>query len=203
MGITSLGARPGSPGDPTRNPKVQRFLDFYRSCSLFVQSVSSQLATGNGKDVQETASNNNVIVKRRRWATFCSAEWPTFNVGWPAGGTLDAATIHRVEEIVSRPCSGHPDQVPYIVTWRGLIDREGGPLPWVKPFLPPQQVPGTQVLATRPKSSQAGQEMERRPTAVFQGGPLKQNSFHLPILPSPGPSYSAYGGSPGASAVES
>lgn len=48
--------------------------------------------------------------------------WPTFNVGWCPEGTFDLAIIGAVEEIVFRPWLGHPNQVPYKVIWRDLVE---------------------------------------------------------------------------------
>ena len=72
-------------------------------------------------DVQRIASNQSVDVKKRRWVTFCSAEWPTFNVGWPQDGTFNLDIILQVKSKVFSPGPhGHPDQVPYIVIWEAL-----------------------------------------------------------------------------------
>lgn len=72
-------------------------------------------------DVQRIASNQSVDVRKRRWITFCSAEWPTFNVGWPQDGTFNLSIISQVKSRVFCPGPhGHPDQVPYIVTWEAL-----------------------------------------------------------------------------------
>jgi hypothetical protein len=69
------------------------------------------------KDVQRIASNQSVDVKKRRWVTFCSAEWPTFGVGWPQDGTFNLDIILQVKSKVFSPGPhGHPDQVPYTVT---------------------------------------------------------------------------------------
>ena len=42
---------------------------------------------------------------------FCELEWPTFNVGWPPEGTLDAQIVQQVWLIVTGN-PGHPDQFP-------------------------------------------------------------------------------------------
>jgi hypothetical protein len=57
-----------------------------------------------------------VWMKLAKLQTFCELEWPTFNVGWPTGGTLDLATIARVRDILIGDL-GHPDQFPYIDSW--------------------------------------------------------------------------------------
>lgn len=90
-------------------------------------------------DVQRIASNQSVDVRKRRWITFCSAEWPTFNVGWPQDGTFNLSIISQVKSRVFCPGPhGHPDQVPYIVTWEALAYD---PPPWVKPFVSPKLPP--------------------------------------------------------------
>ena len=79
---------------------------------------------------------------------FCSAEWSSFNVGWPPEGTFDVSTVRRVWEIIFRPQSGHPDQVPYILVWEDLIVS---PTPWIQPFSPPQAAAATEVLVAEEK----------------------------------------------------
>nr|AAA46509.1 gag protein [Murine leukemia virus] len=98
------------------------------------------------RDVQCIASNQSVDVKRRRWVTFCSVEWPSFDVGWPLDGTFNLDIILQVKSKVFCPGPhGHPDQVPYIVTWEALAYH---PPPWVKPFVSPKPFP----LSTLPFS---------------------------------------------------
>lgn len=72
-----------------------------------------------------------VEVKKNKLITFCSAEWPTLNVGWPSEGTFDLETVHRVRDII-RPWIGHPDQVPYIIIWENTVLP---PLSFGKTFL--------------------------------------------------------------------
>ncbi|XP_047393690.1 uncharacterized protein LOC124974542 isoform X2 [Sciurus carolinensis] len=62
-------------------------------------------------------------------------EWPTLNVGWPPEGTFDLIIVKDTEDIIVKPRTGHPNQVPYIVVWWNLIEN---PPPWLKPFLPQQ-----------------------------------------------------------------
>jgi hypothetical protein len=50
-------------------------------------------------------------MKLAKLQTFCDVEWPTFNVGWPAEGTLDLATIAPVRDIIIGD-PGHPNQFP-------------------------------------------------------------------------------------------
>ena len=79
---------------------------------------------------------------------FCSAEWTSFNVGWPPEGTFDLRTVRRVREIILRPRSRHPDQVPYILVWEDLIVSL---TPWIQPFLPPQAAAATEILVAEEK----------------------------------------------------
>ncbi|KAL6052886.1 hypothetical protein STEG23_003409 [Scotinomys teguina] len=65
----------------------------------------------------------------------CCVEWRTFGIHCSLEGTFDAGLIGAMEDIVFRPQNGHPDQIPYIVTWQCLIED----LPsWAKTFLPQQ-----------------------------------------------------------------
>uniref|UniRef100_A0A8C6CPV9 Gag polyprotein n=1 Tax=Moschus moschiferus TaxID=68415 RepID=A0A8C6CPV9_MOSMO len=91
------------------------------------------------RDVQTIAHNQSVDVRRKKWTTFCSSEWPSFNVGWPQEGTFNLDIISQVKARVMDPGPhGHPDQVAYIVTWETLACN---PPPWVKPFATPQVPP--------------------------------------------------------------
>ena len=54
------------------------------------------LITDHFKEVKMHAHDLSVEVKKNKLITFCSAEWPTFNVGWPSEGTFDLETVHRV-----------------------------------------------------------------------------------------------------------
>nr|XP_045011485.1 uncharacterized protein LOC123462302 [Jaculus jaculus] len=103
------------------------------------------LTLDHWKDVQKITSNQSVDVKKEKWQTFCSAEWPTFNVGWPRDGTFNLSTILQVKaKVFDRGPHGHPDQVPYIVTWESLtVDLP----PWVIPFIPPQPTPPLPIPA--------------------------------------------------------
>lgn len=61
---------------------------------------------------------------------FCSGKWPTFSVGWPRDGTFNLDIISQVKAKVMDPGPhGHPDQVPYIVTWEYLALY---PPAWIK-----------------------------------------------------------------------
>ncbi|XP_038176240.1 LOW QUALITY PROTEIN: uncharacterized protein LOC119808022 [Arvicola amphibius] len=108
------------------------------------------------RDVQDFANNQSVEVRKRRWVTFCSSEWPTFNVGWPRDGTFDLNIISQVKSKMMDPGPhGHPDQVAYIVTWEAMAYD---PPPWAKPFVPPKPLlpPSAPTLPPPVSSSPAG-----------------------------------------------
>ncbi|GAB1289453.1 hypothetical protein APTSU1_000468300 [Apodemus speciosus] len=84
------------------------------------------------------AHNLSVEVRKGKWQTFCTSEWPTF-----------------VKKIVFQESGGHPDQVPYIVTWQDLVQS---PPPW----MPPVAAPSAKIaVASSPPHSGGA----RRPTA--------------------------------------
>ena len=99
------------------------------------QSVSTPLSLTleHWKEVQVRAHNQSVEVRKGPWQTFCASEWPTFGVGWPPEGAFDLSLIAAVRRIVFQEEGGHPDQIPYIVTWQNLVQF---PPPWVKPWTP-------------------------------------------------------------------
>ncbi|XP_062051521.1 coiled-coil domain-containing protein 86-like [Lepus europaeus] len=91
------------------------------------------LTLGHWKEVQNRAHKQSIDVKNKKWVTFCSSEWPTFEVGWPRDGTFNANIISQVKARVFQPgAHGHPDQVPYITMWEDLSQD---PPSWVKPFV--------------------------------------------------------------------
>jgi hypothetical protein len=54
-----------------------------------------------------------VKMKPAKFLLFCELEWPAFNTGWPAEGTLYLAIIACIRNIiVGDPV--HPDQFLYI-----------------------------------------------------------------------------------------
>jgi hypothetical protein len=60
-------------------------------------------------------------MSERFWRTFCSTEWPAFDVGWPPEGTLDLIVISAVKHVVmQRRAGSQPDQVLYILIWENL-----------------------------------------------------------------------------------
>jgi hypothetical protein len=72
-------------------------------------------------------------IKKGKFNTLCSVEWPTFNVGWPPQGTFSLDTIKKVQDIINRPgLHSHPDQYPYILMWQTLVED---PPSWLQPFI--------------------------------------------------------------------
>lgn len=134
------------------------------------QSITTPLTLTlqHWKDVQNIANDQSVEVKKKKWVTFCTAEWPTFNVGWPQDGTFDLHIIFQVKAKVMDPGPhGHPDQVPYIVTWQNLASN---PPSWVRPFLssrnvssPPSLPPP--LLPSSPPTSSLYPTLVKRPLA--------------------------------------
>ena len=80
------------------------------------------LTLGHWKEVKDRANNLSVEVKRKKWQALCSYEWPTLDVGWPQDGTFNIDCILQVKERVFYVGPhGHPDQVPYVITWESLV----------------------------------------------------------------------------------
>ncbi|XP_027240241.1 uncharacterized protein LOC107976979, partial [Cricetulus griseus] len=73
---------------------------------------------------------------QKKCQTLCNSECPTFNVGWPRDGSFNLEIILQIKEMVfnSRP-HGHPDQIPYIITWEDLARN---PPPWAALSLSPR-----------------------------------------------------------------
>ncbi|XP_044090450.1 bromodomain-containing protein 4-like [Neovison vison] len=138
--------------------------------TLFVLEIMGQTVTtplsltlSHWSDVRDRANNQSVEIRKKKWVTLCSSEWPTFNVGWPRDGTFNLDIISQVEAKVFSPGPhGHPDQVPYIVTWRALVSD---PPLWVQPF----------VLLPKPCSS---------PITPTAPPPLKEQLSHPQTTPS-------------------
>uniref|UniRef100_A0A8C3XDW3 Gag polyprotein n=1 Tax=Catagonus wagneri TaxID=51154 RepID=A0A8C3XDW3_9CETA len=99
------------------------------------QSVTTPLSLTlqHWKDVRNTASNQSVDIRKKKWIALCSSEWPTFDVGWPQEGAFNLNIILQVKaKIINPGPRDHSDQVAYIVTWEALVND---PPPWVKPFI--------------------------------------------------------------------
>ncbi|XP_058387550.1 uncharacterized protein LOC131398241 [Diceros bicornis minor] len=145
-------------------------------------------------EVRARAHELSVEIKKGRWQTFCTSEWPSLNVGWPPEGTFNLTVILAVRAIVfqERPGS-HPDQRPYITVWQDLVQN---PLPWVKPWVKAEKL-SPRVLAlqdaeTRQKSKStrtAESETPSAPPGVYPEiePPPEWPPFSPPPYPSPAP----------------
>ena len=111
------------------------------------ESTPLSLMTDHFSDVRARAHNLSFLVKKSKLITFCSAEWPDFQVGWPPEGTFQPSIIQAVKEKIMAPDpGGHPDQVLYVMVWQDLVEN----LPkWLKPLV--HRLPSSsnsQVLVT-------------------------------------------------------
>ena len=80
------------------------------------ESIPLSLKTDHFLDVRASAHNLSLIIKKSKLITFCSAEWPAFQVGWPPEGTFQPSIIQAVKEKIMAPDPwGHLDQVPYVM----------------------------------------------------------------------------------------
>ena len=146
------------------------------------QSTSTPLSlmTDHFSDFKSRAQNLSLLVKKSKLVTFCSAEWPTFDVRWPQEGTFNPQIIQAVKERVLTPSpAGHPDQTPYILVWQDLVRN---PPEWLKPFVlapskppePPRPSSPTptslnpQVLVMKASEEKEEKQDEKRPKPVFQ-----------------------------------
>ncbi|XP_044913634.1 proline-rich receptor-like protein kinase PERK2, partial [Felis catus] len=133
-------------------------------------------------DVQARARNLSVEVRKGRWRTFCSSEWPTLSVGWPRDGTFDLFVILQVKTKVMDPGpQGHPDQVAYILTWEDLIRN---PPAWVKPFLPSCPTSQSTLLPLKTSKNRASTQTPDPPKPVFPDE-SQRDSLLLDALSSP------------------
>ena len=108
------------------------------------------LTLGHWKEVKDRANNLSVEIRRKKWQILCSSEWPILDVGWPQDGTFNIDCILQVKErVFDAGPHGHPDQVPYIITWESLVLD---PPPWVAPFMTkkPRVPNATAMVPTAP-----------------------------------------------------
>ncbi|XP_029394094.1 uncharacterized protein LOC115064014 [Mus pahari] len=151
------------------------------------QTTPLSLFLDHFKDYKKRARSRGLVVKKKRLTAFCRKEWPTFNVGWPPGGTWNLPAIFRTKDIIFRP-PGHPEQVPYIITWLDLVQD---PPKWLKPWLPPPQ-PSAILLAPENREEPKTESNPRVPLyPVLQGN--TEEDFLVSYPPYRPPS----GGSPG------
>ena len=116
---------------------------------IMVQTTSTPLSLmiNHFSDFKSRAQNLSLLVKKSKLVTFCSTEWPTFDVGWPQEGAFNPQIIQAVKERVLTPSpAGHPDQTPYILVWQDLVRN---PPEWLKPFV---LVPSKPPKPPRPSS---------------------------------------------------
>ncbi|XP_070314438.1 uncharacterized protein [Odocoileus virginianus] len=126
------------------------------------ESTPLSLMTDHFPDVRARAHNLSLSVKKSKLTTFCSAEWPTLQVGWTPEGTFQPSIIQAVKEKIMAPDPwGHPDQVPYIVVWQDLVEN---PPNWLKPFV--HRTSNPQVLVMELTSEETKKKESSKP--VFQ-----------------------------------
>ena len=95
------------------------------------ESTPLSLMTNHFSNVRARAHNLSLLVKKSKLITFCSAERPAFQVGWPLEGTFQPSIIQAVKEKIMAPDPwGHPGQVPYVIVWQDLVEN----LPKFKTF---------------------------------------------------------------------
>jgi hypothetical protein len=83
------------------------------------QVTPKTLFLSHFSEIRAKGHNYGVKIKKGKFDTLCSAEWPTSNVGWPPQGTFSLDTIKKVRDVINRPgLHGHPDQYPYILCGR-------------------------------------------------------------------------------------
>ena len=131
-------------------------------------STPLSLMINHFSDFNFRAQNLSLLVKKSKLVTFCSVEWPTFDVGWPQEGTFNPQIIQAVKERVLTPSPGHPDQTPYILVWQDLVRN---PSEWLKPFVltppkpphpssPTPTSPSPQVLVMKASKENEGKKDE-------------------------------------------
>ncbi|XP_078288685.1 uncharacterized protein LOC144612823 [Panthera onca] len=97
------------------------------------QSTPVSLLVANFRDVRTRGQNLSLDIRRGKLITLCRSEWPTFGVGWPTEGTFCLPIIAKVKSKIFLPGrEGRPDQIPYILVWRNLVEN---PPPLLAPFL--------------------------------------------------------------------
>ena len=123
--------------------------------------------TDHFSDVRARAYDLSLLVTKSKLITFCSAEWPNFQVGWPPEETFQPSIIRAVKEKVMAPDPwGHPSQVPYVMVWQDLIED---PPEWLKPFahkLPDS--PNVQALVMETPTPPEEAKKNKGPKLVLQ-----------------------------------
>ncbi|XP_054571379.1 uncharacterized protein LOC129148940 [Eptesicus fuscus] len=153
------------------------------------QSTSTPLSLtlGRWSEVKGRAQNLSLVIKKSKWQTFCSSEWPNFKVGWPPEGSFHLPLIREVRNLVFQPGRhGHPDQEPYILVWQDLCEN---PPVWVKPFLPPDSLSRSSVSASEPAILPVKPALPSPPPSVPPVLPDSQSDLFL--LDPPPPPYAS------------
>jgi hypothetical protein len=60
------------------------------------QVTPKNLLLSHFSEIHAKGHNYGVKIKKGKFDTLCSVEWPTFNVGWPPQGTFSLDTIKKV-----------------------------------------------------------------------------------------------------------
>jgi hypothetical protein len=85
------------------------------------QATPKSLILSHFPEVKKRALNAGLVIKKGKFDTLCSAEWPTFGIGWPIQCSLSLDLITMVKAAIFRSGNqGHPDQAPYILVWEDL-----------------------------------------------------------------------------------
>ncbi|CAD7680251.1 unnamed protein product [Nyctereutes procyonoides] len=98
------------------------------------QTVTTPLSLtlDHWKDVAGRAHNLSVEDRRRRWVTFCSSEWPAFNVGWPRNGTFNIDIILQPtwddrQQLLQTPLTTEERQRVYLEARKNVPWADGRP----------------------------------------------------------------------------
>ena len=62
------------------------------------ESTPLSLMTDHFSDVRARVYDLSLLVTRSKLMTFCSAEWPAFQVGWPSEETFQPSIIRAVKK---------------------------------------------------------------------------------------------------------
>ncbi|CAI5764643.1 bromodomain-containing protein 4-like [Podarcis lilfordi] len=137
-------------------------------------------------------------LKKERLRTLCEVDWPTQGTAWPSQGSFEGRLINP---LLQRIIEDHPDQIPYISTWKTNVDKNP---PWLQAC---RTAPAkARICAVRQQKlplvvQDTEEELAVRPPpyrppipAVPQNGPPLQNNLQnnppnpvggSPINPSP------------------
>lgn len=144
-------------------------------------------------EVKARAQELSFPVKKGKWKALCATEWPAFKVGWPAEGSFHRDLIQKIKSVVFQTGSrGQPDQGPYVMVW---IDLSENPPPWVKCFLPPNQLPPQDPMESAilplkaPQVAEKKKAVEEREESRLAAPPAKiyPDTTDLLLLDNPPP----------------